>query len=79
MATPIQMDLSGLKCPVPLLRTKKKLRELTGGDLLEVTATDPHSRDDFLRYCDGSDCSVLNIEERGHGLVLLIRKEGAAP
>ena len=74
----LQMDLSGLKCPLPLLRTKKKLAELLAGDLLEVVATDPHSREDFHRYCDGGVCSVLSIEQQDNRLVIVLRKEGGA-
>lgn len=75
----LHMDLSGLKCPLPLLRTKKKLAELMAGDLLEVVATDPHSREDFQRYCDGGVCSVLSIEQQDSRLVIVLRKEGGAP
>lgn len=75
----LQMDLSGLKCPLPLLKTKKKLAELNVGDVLEVVATDPHSKEDFHRYCDGAACSVLRIDEQDDRLVIVLRKEGGAP
>ena len=74
----LHMDLSGLKCPLPLLRTKKKLAELKTGEVLEVVATDPHSREDFHRYCDGEICSVLRIEEQDDRLLIVLRKEGGA-
>jgi tRNA 2-thiouridine synthesizing protein A len=35
------MDLRGLKCPLPALRTRKALSALTSGDLLVVECTDP--------------------------------------
>ena len=35
------IDLSGLNCPLPILRAKKALAELTSGQVLRVTATDP--------------------------------------
>ena len=35
------MDLRGLKCPLPTLRTKKALSALKRGDLLVVECTDP--------------------------------------
>ncbi len=37
----IDLDLSGLKCPLPVLRTRKALRALKSGDRLQVTCTDP--------------------------------------
>ena len=36
-----ELDLSGLKCPLPVLRTRKALRALQSGDRLQVTCTDP--------------------------------------
>jgi tRNA 2-thiouridine synthesizing protein A len=35
------MDLRGLKCPLPALRTRKALSTMTGGDLLVIECTDP--------------------------------------
>jgi len=37
----IDLDLSGLKCPLPALRTRKALRRLRPGERLRVTCTDP--------------------------------------
>jgi len=37
----IKLDLSGLKCPLPVLRTRKALKSLHPGDRLEVVCTDP--------------------------------------
>jgi tRNA 2-thiouridine synthesizing protein A len=36
-----QLDLSGLKCPLPALKTRKALKGLAAGDRLVVTCTDP--------------------------------------
>lgn len=41
MPEPIVLDLSGLKCPLPALRTAKALKGLSAGTLLSVTCTDP--------------------------------------
>ncbi len=38
-----KLDLSGLKCPLPALMTRKALKGLVAGDRLEVTSTDPLS------------------------------------
>lgn len=39
--TETELDLSGLKCPLPALKTEKALRKLRSGDRIAVTATDP--------------------------------------
>jgi tRNA 2-thiouridine synthesizing protein A len=41
------MDLRGLKCPLPALRTKKALSALNSGDLLVIECTDPLSAIDI--------------------------------
>jgi tRNA 2-thiouridine synthesizing protein A len=39
----VELDLSGLKCPLPVLRTRKTLLSLKPGDQLRVVCTDPLS------------------------------------
>ena len=41
--TTTKLDLSGLKCPLPALKTRKALKSLHPGDVLEVHCTDPLS------------------------------------
>ncbi len=41
--TATKLDLTGLKCPLPVLKTRKALRTLAAGDRLEVHCTDPLS------------------------------------
>ena len=37
----IRLDLTGLKCPLPVLKTRKALQSLAAGELLEICCTDP--------------------------------------
>ncbi|MEW6768350.1 MAG: sulfurtransferase TusA family protein [Pseudomonadota bacterium] len=41
--TTTKLDLKGLKCPLPVLKTRKALNALSAGDRLEVHCTDPLS------------------------------------
>lgn len=41
MADAIELDLRGLKCPLPVLLTRKALRRMAPGDIVTVLATDP--------------------------------------
>lgn len=48
MAEPVkELDLKGLKCPLPVLRTRKALRGLRAGERLLVLCTDPLSQIDI--------------------------------
>ena len=44
---PLRLDLTGLKCPLPVLRTRKALRAMAPGAVLEVVCTDPMSAIDI--------------------------------
>ena len=43
----MEIDTSGLRCPLPLLRAKQALKTMQVGDLLRVIATDPAAKPDF--------------------------------
>ena len=46
----IQIDARGLFCPEPLMLVKNKVRELAGGDVLHILATDPTTERDFEHF-----------------------------
>lgn len=43
----LSIDTCGTRCPIPLLRAKKALKELAVGEYLEVLASDPSAKPDF--------------------------------
>ena len=45
-----ELDVKGLNCPLPILRTKKALAEMESGQVLRVQATDPGSLKDFPAF-----------------------------
>ena len=45
-----ELDARGLNCPLPILRTKKTLNEMTSGQILRILATDPGSIKDFQAF-----------------------------
>jgi tRNA 2-thiouridine synthesizing protein A len=45
-----EVDARGLNCPLPILRTKKALNDMTSGQTIRVTATDPASVRDFEAF-----------------------------
>ncbi len=44
------IDTSGMSCPVPLLKTKKALKEINSGDILKIISTDPGSEKDLPKF-----------------------------
>ncbi len=45
-----ELDVKGLNCPLPILRTKKALSEMSSGQVLRVLATDPGAVKDFQAF-----------------------------
>ncbi len=73
------LDLTGLKCPLPVLRTRKALKTLSAGDRLEVHCTDPLSVIDIPNLIRETGDRVEIVERAEQRIVFLIEKtEGAA-
>ena len=47
-----QLDARGLKCPLPVLKARKALRDVPVGEILTVLATDPGAPADFTHFCE---------------------------
>ena len=48
----VDLDLSGLKCPLPVLKARKALRDYEDGAEVSVRVTDPKAPADFRALCD---------------------------
>ena len=74
--TPIdaELDTSGLSCPLPILKAKKALASLRGGQVLRVTATDPESVRDFETFSRQMGHALLEAREEAGRFYFLIRK-----
>lgn len=58
-----ELDVKGLKCPLPILRTKKSLSEMTSGQVLRVLATDPGAVKDFQAFARQTGNQLLSHAE----------------
>jgi tRNA 2-thiouridine synthesizing protein A len=58
-----ELDVRGLNCPLPILRAKKALGDLTAGQVLKVMATDPGSVKDFQAFCKQTGNELLSHSE----------------
>jgi tRNA 2-thiouridine synthesizing protein A len=77
MADPVTLDTKGLKCPLPVLKARKALRDVPPGGLLRVLATDPGAVKDFEHFCRTTGSELVEQGEAEAGvLVFLIRKGG---
>jgi tRNA 2-thiouridine synthesizing protein A len=69
------LDLKGLACPLPIVRTSKAVKELVSGELVEVFATDPGSVQDFSAWCRSTGNTLVEQSRDDDGAFrYLIRK-----
>ena len=59
----VELDLSGLICPLPLLKTKQALNRMVSGQTIKVLATDPGSERDFQVFAEQSGNKLLEIQK----------------
>jgi tRNA 2-thiouridine synthesizing protein A len=68
------LDLSGLLCPLPVLKARKKLESMTSGEVLVVIATDPMSMIDMPHFCTEQNHVLLSAEKQGESFNFQIRR-----
>ena len=56
-----QLDARGLKCPLPVLKARKRLGAMTSGEVLVVAATDPAAPADFEAFCEATGHRLAGI------------------
>lgn len=59
----LEVDTSGLKCPLPILRAKKALSQIESGQVLKVLTTDTHAVTDFQAFARQTGNTLLKQEE----------------
>ncbi len=68
------LDMRGQFCPAPVLQARAEIDQLQSGQVLELLATDPASREDVPRWAKRTGNQVLELHQEGGDLTFLIRK-----
>jgi tRNA 2-thiouridine synthesizing protein A len=61
------LDATGLLCPLPVLKARKRLKAMAPGAVLRLIATDPAALVDVPHFCTESGHELLGIEEPKDG------------
>ncbi|MGV3741664.1 MAG: sulfurtransferase TusA family protein [Burkholderiaceae bacterium] len=70
-----EVDARGLNCPLPILRAKKALAEMSSGEVLRVMATDPGSVRDFQAFAKQTGNHLLeHSADNGEFVFFMQRK-----
>lgn len=70
-----ELDLSGLLCPLPVLKARKRLEAMVTGEVLRVIATDPMSATDMAHFCNEQGHTLLEQSVTAHALIFRIRRK----
>jgi len=69
-----ELDSTGLLCPLPVLKIRKKLKEMQKGDILRVIADDPAAIVDIPHYCHESGDKILRQDVSDEEQIYLLMK-----
>ncbi len=70
----LEVDASGLNCPLPILKAKKALSTLSSGQVLKLVSTDPGSRRDFEAFARQTGNPLLAVHEQGRAWVFHLQR-----
>ena len=70
----VDVDASGLRCPDPLMVVRNRLMDMSSGEVIRVTATDPSTSWDFPNFCKFLSHEMVHQETEGDIYTYWIRK-----
>ena len=69
-----ELDTRGLNCPLPILKAKKALSDMTSGDVLRVVSTDPGSLRDFQAFARQTGNELIEQSTVADDYIHLLRR-----
>ncbi len=75
MKTDASLDCVGLYCPMPIVKTAQKMKEMKVGEVLEVVADDRGIKKDMPVWCESTGNEFLGLEEKGKEIKVFVRKK----
>ena len=60
----VELNLTGMKCPLPVLKARRKINQMESGLVLKVTADDPAAPLDFEHFCRTGGHDLLSSTEQ---------------
>lgn len=68
------LDARGLSCPMPILKTKKLMKNMKSGQILEIQGTDPGTRNDLPAFTSRSGDEFLGEEQKDGYISFYVKK-----
>jgi len=64
------LDTKGYECPIPVLKTAKRIKKLKKNDLIIVESDDPLSQYDFKNYCEENNYKIISIKTQKNIIII---------
>jgi len=77
MTDPVTLDLTGLKCPLPVLKARRAIKDMPVGAELVVLADDPAAPLDFDHFCHTAGHQLVESSASGGVFTMRIVKSAA--
>ena len=74
-----ELDATGLLCPLPVLKLRKRLNALAAGDTIVLHADDPAAVVDVPHFCAEAGHDLIGTEDQGSVQIYTVRKGPAKP
>jgi len=74
MRADVKLDCFGLLCPMPIIQTAKKIKEMKIGEVLEVSSTDKGIKEDMPAWCRQTGQEYLGLEEEEEIIKAYVKK-----
>ena len=68
------LDCVGLYCPMPIVKTSQKIKDLKKGEVLEVIADDKGIKKDMPAWCKSTGNEFLGSEDQGGEIKVYVKK-----
>jgi tRNA 2-thiouridine synthesizing protein A len=71
----LQADFRGLKCPLPVLKARRSLGQISSGQEAEFLTDDPASPLDMAHFCETEGHTLLVSDEHGGIFIFVVKKQ----
>jgi TusA-related sulfurtransferase len=69
-----KIDLSGLPCPMPVVKISKEIKTVEVGQIIEARTTDPGALSDFPAWAQSSGNEIVKVEEGSDGATFYVKR-----
>lgn len=73
----VEVDARRLLCPMPVIRLQNAVNELSPGDEVEITCTDPGALNDIPAWCRINGHTVVSSHQNGNEWIIEVRVGGS--